>query len=80
MPNRATFTLDEDSYAFLRTFGGKNKSAFINSLLRKERQAYLQKSLLNANLEEADATYQQELAEWDVTTLDGTSERTGTPA
>jgi hypothetical protein len=72
MANRATFTLDEDAYAFLRTFGGKNKSAFINNLLRKERQAYLRKRMLSANLEEAgDATYQQELAEWDATALDG---------
>ena len=72
MANRATFTLDEDAYAFLRTFGGKNKSAFINSLLKKERRTYLQKNILRANLEEAgDAAYQQELAEWDVTTLDG---------
>jgi antitoxin CcdA len=72
MTNRATFTLDEEAYAFLRTFGGKNKSAFINNLLKKERQSYLQKSILSANLEEAgDATYQQELAEWDVTALDG---------
>ncbi len=68
MATRVTFTLDEDAYAFLRTFGGKNKSAFINSLLRKERQAYLQKKMLAANLEEAgDATYQRALAEWDVT-------------
>ena len=72
MANRATFTLDEDAYAFLRTFGGKNKSAFINGLLRKERQAYLQKRILSANLEEAgDAAYQQELAEWEVAALDG---------
>ena len=72
MTNRATFTLDEDAYAFLRSFGGKNKSAFINSLLKKERQKMLQQKILNANLEEAgDAAYQQELAEWDATALDG---------
>jgi hypothetical protein len=72
MANRATFTLDEEAYSFLRTFGGKNKSAFINGLLKKERLIYLQKKILRANLEEAgDAVYQQELAEWDVTALDG---------
>lgn len=72
MPNRATFTLDDDAYAFLRAFGGKNKSAFINSLLRKERLIFLQNKILSANLEEGmDAAYQQQLAEWDVTALDG---------
>ena len=72
MANRATFTLDEEAYAFLRTFGGKNKSAFINSLLKRERRRYLQKRILKSNLEEAeDADYQRELAEWDVTALDG---------
>jgi hypothetical protein len=72
MANRATFTLDEEAYSFLRTFGGKNKSAFINSLLKKERRMFLQKRILKANLEEAgDADYQRELAEWDVTALDG---------
>ena len=70
MANRATFTLDEEAYAFLRTFGGANKSAFINSLLKRERRRYLQKRILKANLEEADdANYQQKLAEWDVTAL-----------
>ncbi len=72
MSNRATFTLDQEAYAFLSAFGGKNKSAFISSLLKKERQTYLQKKILAANLEEAgDVAYQKELAEWDVTSLDG---------
>jgi hypothetical protein len=59
MTTRASFTLDEDAYAFLRDFGGRNKSAFINSLLKKERLRCLQKKILSANLEEAaDAAYQ----------------------
>jgi len=72
MANRASFTLDEDVYAFVRTCGGKNKSAFINKLLKREQQKYLQQKIVRANLEEAqDAAYQRELAEWDVTSLDG---------
>ena len=66
MATRVTFTLDEEAYAFLCAVGGRNKSAFINSLLKKERRMYL-----TANLEEADADYQQKLTEWDVTALDG---------
>jgi hypothetical protein len=72
MTTRASFTLDEEAFAFLRDFGGRNKSAFINALLKKERQRYLQKKILSANLEEAgDAAYQKELAGWDATLLDG---------
>jgi len=72
MTNRATFTLDDDAYAFLRAFGGKNKSAFINTLLKNERRRCLQKEILSANLEEAgDAAYWRQLAEWDATALDG---------
>ena len=72
MTTRTSITLDEDAYAFLRDFGGRNKSAFINALLKKERQRYLQKKILSANLEEAgDAAYQEELAAWDTTLLDG---------
>ncbi len=75
MANRATFTLDDEAFAFLTTFGGKNKSAFVNRLLNRERQMHLKKEVLAANLEEsADAAYQQELAEWDVTLLDGTDQ------
>jgi hypothetical protein len=72
MTTRTSFTLDEEAFAFLRDFGGKNKSAFINTLLKKERQRHLQKKILSANLEEAgDADYQKELAGWDATLLDG---------
>jgi hypothetical protein len=72
MTTRTSFTLDEEAFAFLRDFGGRNKSAFINALLKKERQRCLQKKILSANLEEAgDAAYQKELAGWDPTLLDG---------
>jgi len=72
MTNRATFTLDEESYAFLVAASGKNRSAFVNALLRKEKQRLLAEKILSANLEEAgDAAYQKNLAEWDVTAFDG---------
>ena len=72
MATRTSFTLDEEAFAFLRDFGGRNKSAFINALLKKERQRFLQKKILSANLEEAgEAAYQKELADWDATLLDG---------
>jgi len=72
MTTRASFTLDEEASAFLRDFGGRNKSAFINALLKRERQRHLQKKILSANLEEAgDAAYQEELADWDAALSDG---------
>ena len=72
MTYRATFTLDEDAYNFLKSAGGKNRSALVNRLLKEEKRRVLAKALLKANQEEAaDQTYQQDLAEWDETLLDG---------
>ena len=69
---RTTITLDEDAYAFLQAQGTKNRSRFINTLLRKEQQATLAQQLYAANLEEAaDAAYQQNLSAWDTTLSDG---------
>ena len=72
MTYRATFTLDEDVYTFLKTAGGKNRSAFVNQLLKEEKRRYQAAAILKANQEEAaDHHYQQEIAEWDETLLDG---------
>ena len=65
---RATFTLDEDVYAFLKSAAGKNRSAFVNQILKDAQRRYL----AAANEEEAaDQQYQQAFTEWDTTLLDG---------
>ena len=70
--NRTTFTLDSEAHAFLMAIGGNNKSAYINRLLRKEKQRTLEESVLRANQEEAaDEGYQAELSAWDITLSDG---------
>ena len=72
MTERATFSIDSDAFAFLQQAAGKNRSAFINRLLKEEKKRTLEKKLTKANQEEAeDAAYQEELAEWDVTLSDG---------
>ncbi|NHZ72557.1 MAG: CopG family transcriptional regulator [Aquificales bacterium] len=72
MTYRATVTLDADAYSFLQDAGGKNRSAFINQLLKEEKRRLLAAAVLKANLEEAaDQQYQQELSEWEETLLDG---------
>lgn len=72
MAQRATFSLDDDVIDFLKVAGGANKSAYINDLLKKEKQRVLQEALLKANQEEAeDIEYQKELSDWDVTLSDG---------
>lgn len=72
MAERATFTIDEENYDFLVKSGGKNRSAFINRLLREEKRRVLARKLLKANRDEAsDLDYQKEIAEWDTTLLDG---------
>ena len=72
MTFRATITLDEEAYTFLKIAGGKNRSAYINKLLKEAKRRALAQALLQANQEEAkDEAYQQLLAEWDSTMLDG---------
>lgn len=72
MTFRATFTLDTDAFSFLKKMGGKNRSAYINELLKKERRRSLEKAVLQGNREEAeDKGYQEELAAWDQTLEDG---------
>ncbi len=71
MTNRSTFTLEEDTYAFLKKVGGTNKSAYINQLLKEEKRRTLKQAILKANQEEAAESYQEELADWDTTVSDG---------
>lgn len=72
MTHRATITLDADVYAFLEQTAGKNRSAYINALLQKERDSLLAEAMLKANMEESeDADYQAELRLWDVASEDG---------
>ena len=72
MVERATFSLDEDAFAFLKRVGGKNKSAYINDLLKKEKQRMLEEAIFQANQEEAkDVEYQKELLDWEATLSDG---------
>ncbi len=75
MAERATFTLEEENYEFLVKKGGKNRSAFINRLLKEEKKRLLAKKLLEANKEEAqDQNYLKEISDWDETLLDGLEE------
>ena len=72
MTHRTTITLDDDSFAFLNSVAGDNRSAYINQLLKQQRKNALKEALLKANQEEAeDASYQEELQEWDNTISDG---------
>lgn len=72
MSHRATISLEDEAFAFLNRVGGKNKSAYINALLKRERQRTLEAAVLRANREEAaDAGYQDALSVWDETLLDG---------
>jgi predicted CopG family antitoxin len=72
--NRTTITLDDDAYAFLEALAGGNRSAYINNLLKEEKQRVMEKQIMRANQEEAeDLAYQEELMDWDVTLSDGLS-------
>lgn len=72
MAKRATISLDDDVFLFLNEVGGKNKSAYINDLLKKEKQKKFEEDMLQANKEEAEeAEYQEELSDWEATLRDG---------
>ena len=68
MTHRTTITLDDEIFAFLNHVAGDNRSAYINELLRQERNNSLKQALLKANQEEAEDTdYQEELQSWEST-------------
>ncbi|MDH4085002.1 MAG: hypothetical protein OEU99_15790 [Nitrospira sp.] len=72
MTYRATFTLEPEAMAFLQQVGGKNRSGYINELLKRERKRALANAILQGNREEAgDTAYQEELAAWDTRLEDG---------
>jgi len=72
MTHRTTVTLDDDAFAFLNAISGNNRSAYINQLLKQERDKSLREALLKANEEEAnDADYQADLDVWESTLSDG---------
>jgi antitoxin CcdA len=75
MTERATFTLDDDAFAFLHSAAGANRSAYINQLLKAEKRRVMERKLQQANQEEAqDSQYQCDLAEWENTLSDGLSQ------
>ena len=49
MTHRATITLDDDAYAFLEASANGNRSAYINNLLKKEKQKVLEQQIMKAN-------------------------------
>ncbi len=72
MSNRATFTLEDEAFDYLKQVGNGNKSAYVNHLLLEEKKRRLKQAILRANREEAeDKEYQEELAVWDDTLADG---------
>ncbi|MGH1384307.1 type II toxin-antitoxin system MazE family antitoxin [Kordia sp.] len=72
MTHRATITLDQEAYSFLLAKAHNNRSAYINELLKKEKNRQLKKDILRANEEEAsDIAYQEELDKWHNTLSDG---------
>lgn len=75
MMERTNLTLDPEAFAFLQQVAGRNRSAYINQLLKAEKKRVLEEQILRANQEEAeDEAYQQDLTAWDDTLLDGLQE------
>lgn len=73
MLDRITITLDREAYEFLESKANGNRSAYISSILKAEKQRTIAEQIYKANQEEAKESYQAELADWDITLGDGLS-------
>ena len=72
MTHRTTITLDDEIFAFLNDIAGDNRSAYINTLLKQDRDNFLKQAIIKANQEESeDSDYQEELQAWESTLSDG---------
>ncbi len=69
--NRLTITLDDEAYAFLELKANGNRSAYINRIIKQEKQRIIAEKIFQANQEEAQDSYQQQLQDWDITVSDG---------
>lgn len=71
MSKKISITLDDQSLLFIDQ-QTKNRSAFINNLLLKEKKRLFLQELARAYEEQAqDSEFQEELADWDVVVGDG---------
>ncbi|MDJ0899459.1 MAG: CopG family transcriptional regulator [Xenococcus sp. MO_188.B8] len=64
MSERITITLDKEAYEFLELNANGNPSAFITKILKAEKQRIIAEKILQDNQEEAEESYQQQLANW----------------
>lgn len=71
MTTRTTITVDNDIAPFLSEMAGSNRSAYINQLIREERDRLLQVQIAKANAEEAAIPHYGEPDLWDSTLRDG---------
>ncbi len=73
MAHKLSITVDDDVYSFIESFGGKNRSKFINELVRERQKATLEQELTQQLLEDAaDPEVINEFKLWEAATiLDG---------
>lgn len=68
---KVSINLDEDVLAFVDQIAS-NRSSFINQLLWREKQNYLQQELEAAYIaQDNDPEFQLEITAWNVTVSDG---------
>ena len=71
MSYRITISLEKEAYEFLELSANGDRSAYINSILKAKKQRIITEKIFRANQEEAEESYQEELADWDITLSDG---------
>lgn len=72
MTERTTFSIEDDNFAFLFASGGKNKRAYINELIRREKPKALEEAIIKANEDSAkDPDCIEDIQAFGVTLLDG---------
>jgi hypothetical protein len=72
MAKRLNITVDEEIYDFVATYGGENRSAFVNAVLADYKKRQFEKELIRQMAEDDnDPQLKAELKDWDTTLWDG---------
>lgn len=72
MAKRLNITVDEEIYEFVASYGGENRSAFVNEVLADYKKRQFEKELIRQMAEDDnDPQLKEELKDWDATLWDG---------
>lgn len=72
MAKRLNITVDEEIYEFVASYGGENRSAFVNEVLTDYKKRQFERELIRQMAEDDnEPQLKEELKGWDATLWDG---------